>query len=175
MIPQKIRDLGFTDEEVIALIREVAWKIAPSYKFGYYDDEDIVQEAVIIGLEGLEDFSAKTGTLESFLLVHISNRMKNFKRDNYFRPDTKNSIDKIAVMNPVDITSVNAERENNMLDMNDLEENLTYKDMIQKINKELPVDFRRDYLKIVDGLGTSMTARRRKEVINKIKEIVGHG
>lgn len=171
-IPQKIRDLGMTDDEIISLVQEVATLIAPGYKFGYYEDEDIIQEAVIIGLTGLKKFSSNKGNLENFLKMHISSRMKDFKRDNYYRPDTKNSIDKIAVMNPIDISLINPDFEPSIIEEYNVESEINYKDMIDKINRDLPVDYRRDYLKLLDGVN-SMSLKRKNEVIHKVREIVG--
>lgn len=172
MIPQKIRDQGFTDEEVIKIVEQIAGEIAPKYSFGYYDDVDMIQEACILAFEALENFEPDKGTLKRFLRVHLSNRMKDFKRNNYFKPGTKNSVDKINVMNPLDICSIDGENESNMRECKDIYLILDYKEMIEKINVELPVDYRRDYLKLLDGLTSSMTLRRKREVIAKIKEIV---
>lgn len=170
-IPQKIRDLGLTDQEVIDLITEVAERIVPKYVFGYYDVEDLVQEAIIIGLKGLRKYDKDAGELENFMSIYLSSRMKNFKRNNYYRIGTKNAVDKIAIMNPVDISDVNPNEEDSMHSYSDLYDNLYYREMIDKINRELPVDFRRDYLKLMDGVNT-MTQRRKNELIQKIREIV---
>lgn len=44
------------------------------------------QQAAIFALEGLENYDNKR-PLENFLWTHVRNRLFNFKRDNYFRPD----------------------------------------------------------------------------------------
>ena len=45
--------------------------------------EDIEQEAFIIGAKAIDDYDGRS--LENFLYVHLNNRLKNFKRDNYYR------------------------------------------------------------------------------------------
>jgi len=44
------------------------------------------QQAAIFALEGLENYDSSR-PLENFLWTHVRNRLFNFKRDNYYRPD----------------------------------------------------------------------------------------
>ena len=44
------------------------------------------QQAAIFALEGLEKYDNKR-PLENFLWTHVRNRLFNYKRDNYQRPD----------------------------------------------------------------------------------------
>lgn len=53
--------------------------------------EDIEQEVWVLCLDALSRYNPKLGELENFLRNHVSNRLKNLKRDKYFRPD-KNSV-----------------------------------------------------------------------------------
>jgi hypothetical protein len=79
---------GMTEEEVFDKIQLVAKKIAKKYRFGYYSEEDIAQEAVILIIQNdlLKNYDPSR-PLENFLSRVLKNRLFNFKRDNYKRPD----------------------------------------------------------------------------------------
>jgi DNA-directed RNA polymerase specialized sigma24 family protein len=74
-------------QDQIETIQKVANKVARKYVFGFHDLDDIKQEAMIIGLHAVEKIWDGIRPLENFLSVHIPNRLKNFKRKNYFRLD----------------------------------------------------------------------------------------
>ena len=71
-----------TDEESLEIIDIVVNRIAPKYTFNGYDIDDIKQESFIICLEALKRYDNKR-PLENFLSVNLSNRLKNFVRDNF--------------------------------------------------------------------------------------------
>ena len=77
---------GMTADEVTAIISKIAKRLAPKFKFGYYEVNDIEQEAFILGIEGLKDYD-EVRPLENFLWVHIRNRLKNLKRNEFERHD----------------------------------------------------------------------------------------
>jgi DNA-directed RNA polymerase specialized sigma24 family protein len=77
---------GMTENEVVEIIDKVAKGLAPIYRFGYHTIEDMRQQAKIIAIEGLDKYDANR-PLENFLWTHVRNRLYNFKRDNYERPD----------------------------------------------------------------------------------------
>jgi len=69
--------------EVIDIITK---KLAYKFKFGYHDIEDMKQQISIFAIEGLKNYDHKR-PLENFLWTHVRNRLFNYKRDNYQRPD----------------------------------------------------------------------------------------
>ena len=69
-----------TEQEVVDTINKVVSRYAHRFRFGYYDADDIKQEAFIIAMEALDRYD-NDGPLESFLAVHVKNRLSNFKRD----------------------------------------------------------------------------------------------
>lgn len=75
------------EEELIGIIRGIARNLAKIYKFGYYDEEDIEQEALIIVIESgcLEKYDSSR-PVENFVASHLRKRLYNFKRDRYIRP-----------------------------------------------------------------------------------------
>lgn len=173
-IPNRItKELGVTEEDVVNLIISIAESIGPKYPFGFYDIEDIIQECILIGYEGLEKYDAQKGDLENFLRCHMSNRIKNFKRQKYFKPGAKNAESKKNLMNPIDISKVDDEEESSMQMHSNFTKGMIYNEIIDIIDRELPVEYRQDYLKIKSGVEKSVPIKRRKEIINKIKEIVG--
>ena len=74
---------NMTDEQVLETMELVINRIAPRYTFYGYTVSDIKQESYIICIEALERYDEKR-PLENFLSVNLSNRLKNFIRDNYF-------------------------------------------------------------------------------------------
>lgn len=163
---ERRRYMEYSEEEILQIIRGIARKVANKYTFGYYDKDDIEQEAVMMGYEALARYDKKR-PLENFLYVHINNRLKTFKRDNYFRMKNgeaegfqkikKNLIDAI----PIELSEP--------LGSDDLDEELDLKAIREKIDEHLPANLRRDYLRIISGAKVSTSVRER--VINAIREI----
>jgi hypothetical protein len=74
------------EEDFLQVINIIAKKLAYKFKFGYHDIEDMKQQITIFALEGLKNYDYKR-PLENFLWTHVRNRLFNYKRDNYQRPD----------------------------------------------------------------------------------------
>ena len=74
------------EEDLITIVNKIANRFASTFKFGYHEIEDMKQQAWQVALEGLKDYDGER-PLENFLWTHIRNRLYNFKRDNYFRPE----------------------------------------------------------------------------------------
>ena len=64
------------ESEVILALTKAINLLAPSFTFGYYDIEDIKQEAYIFGLESLARYD-RSRPIENFLYSHIKNRLIN--------------------------------------------------------------------------------------------------
>lgn len=74
------------EQELLDTIEIISKKLAYKFKFGYHDIEDMKQQISIFALEGIEKYDYER-PLENFLWTHVRNRLFNFKRDNYQRPD----------------------------------------------------------------------------------------
>lgn len=74
------------ESELLKVIDIIAKKLAYKFKFGYHEIEDMKQQISIFALEGLQNYDHKR-PLENFLWTHVRNRLFNYKRDNYQRPD----------------------------------------------------------------------------------------
>ena len=148
-------------------IQKIAEKIAPKYKFGYHDTEDLVQEAVIFGLEAYDKWD-QDRPLENFISVHISNRLKNYKRDNYFRLGLEDSSEQRQ--------KANEAKRNLMTPAPICDQSLFFEDLI--VNQEevdfllqvLPPLIRNDFLRMANGV--SLSKVRRQTVIDIVKEIL---
>jgi hypothetical protein len=77
---------GMTEEEVIEVINNVVRRLAWKYRFGYHTVDDIKQQGWLEAWKGLDKYDNKR-PLENFLWTHVRNRLFNYKRDNYERPD----------------------------------------------------------------------------------------
>lgn len=54
--------------------------------FAYYEPKDVYQEVWCMCLEALDRYDSTIGPIENYLVRHVTNRLKNLKRDKYFRP-----------------------------------------------------------------------------------------
>ena len=81
MIPQ-----GMSEDQVLQIINNIANRLASKFKFGYHELEDMKQQARMFAWEGLENYDG-IRPLENFLWTHVRNRLYNFKRNNFGRPD----------------------------------------------------------------------------------------
>lgn len=77
---------GIDENMFLNVVNIISKKLIYKFKFGYHDYEDMKQQAYIYALEGLSKYDHKR-PLENFLWTHVRNRLFNFKRNNYQRPD----------------------------------------------------------------------------------------
>lgn len=154
------------NQEVLETIMRIAKKIAPKYTFGYYSVEDIEQEAILIGYDGMSRYDPSR-PLENFLYVHMNNRLKTFKRNKYFRINAGSAEGvqqaKKNIMDPLPIETIDH------FSNEDLFEGLEISEIRSRIDNQLPVSLRKDYLRICSG--QKVTRNVYENVINALKEI----
>ena len=75
-----------TEKHFLETIDKICYKLLHKFRFGYHDIEDMKQQAYIFAIQGLDNYDPSK-PLENFLWTHIRNRLFNFKRDKYQRPD----------------------------------------------------------------------------------------
>tara|TARA_A100001201_G_scaffold117817_1_gene101401 strand:+ start:1580 stop:2062 length:483 start_codon:yes stop_codon:yes gene_type:complete len=151
-----------SEQDVISQIKVVVDRIAPKYTFYGYQVDDIKQEAFIICMEALPRYD-ETRPLENFLSVHLSNRLKNFVRDNHFIKDEE---EKAKVVMPGQLAN-----EEYILDSKEeYIESLDYKEMTRSLNIKLPANYRADYIKIINDV--YVPKKRKEEVLFIIKTIL---
>tara|TARA_R100001163_G_scaffold65518_1_gene63043 strand:+ start:469 stop:1113 length:645 start_codon:yes stop_codon:yes gene_type:complete len=74
------------EEEFLSVLDNISKRLGNKFKFGYHTFEDMKQQAAIFALEGLNRYDSSR-PLENFLWTHVRNRLFNYKRDHYQRPD----------------------------------------------------------------------------------------
>jgi hypothetical protein len=190
------KKLPVNENEFLQILENISKKLAYKFKFGYHDLEDMKQQISIFALEGLKNYDNKR-PLENFLWTHVRNRLFNYKRDNYQRPDKpcltcpfykKQLCTKYSNKNDCDLY-------NNWYNKNHTKKNLMYLTTIDEIkdygnvfnslepnhciaNQEI-IDFvenhingeyRTIYLKLKNG--NKVNKADTTKLINKIKEII---
>jgi len=153
---------NMTKEEVLEKINLVVDRISPKYTFHGYDVDDIKQEAFIICMDALDRYDQKR-PLENFLAVNLSNRLKNFVRDNHYIGQDEN---KRNVLCPKQLTYESSIPE---LYVN-LDQKIDFKSIQHIIDTELPSELRCDYLKMISDVYVSK--KRREYIISVIKGIL---
>ena len=83
---QTTQNNAVSEEDFLNTLDIITKKLVYKFKFGYHDVDDMKQQAAIFALEGLEKYD-HSRPLENFLWTHVRNRLFNYKRDNYQRPD----------------------------------------------------------------------------------------
>ena len=76
---------NMTEQEVVDTIDVVVNRLARKFIFGYHDVDDMKQQGRLFALECLKSYDNKR-PLENFLWTHVRNRLFNYKRDKYERP-----------------------------------------------------------------------------------------
>jgi hypothetical protein len=86
--PKKKKTLpnNVNEEEFLIVLENISKRLGNKFKFGYHTFEDMKQQAAIFALEGLKRYDSSR-PLENFLWTHVRNRLFNYKRDHYQRPD----------------------------------------------------------------------------------------
>jgi DNA-directed RNA polymerase specialized sigma24 family protein len=160
---------GLNEDDVIKTIRKIAKRLAPKYVFAGYEAEDIEQEAFLIGVAGLKGYDASR-PLENFMYTHINNRLKTFKRDNYYRMDYGTEAQKIQdqkrdLLEPVSIDNVYT------IYVSPYDSNDAYiKEMLELIDRKLPTHLRRDYLRLQSN--APLPKGRKANIIQIIEQII---
>jgi DNA-directed RNA polymerase specialized sigma subunit len=146
----------------------VSNRLANKYTFPNYETDDIIQEAFIIGMEAMNRYDG-VRPLENFLSIHIKNRLKNFKRDNYYRPDEgrakeiqngkKKLLDASSIDN-IKYLIVNSE----------CSSSLEERELYEYIDIHLPANMRSDFLRFKND--QSLTKTKRNNLISELKKIL---
>ncbi len=175
---------GYTEEEVLAVLQRIADSVAYEFAFGSFTPDDIRQQAIVEGLEGLPRFDPDR-PLENFLRVHIRNRLLNLIRKESRRSDppcktchrghscqfaTKGgTCEKYAAWNDRNNKKAILARgagdagcaEPPVQDA--VEDTAAFDEMTTRINNELPPALRADYLRMLAGQNIPKARRLKVE------------
>ena len=162
---------GVDQDHAVEVITKVAKRLAPKFVFAGYEVEDIEQEAFLIGVAGLAKYDPSR-PLENFMYTHINNRLKTFKRDNFYRMDYGSSAQKIQdrkknLLEPVSIDVLYG-----VCDSDEILGEAYIREMLELIDKKLPSNLRRDYLKLQSN---SPLPKGRKAKIIEVVELIING
>tara|TARA_Y100000401_G_scaffold100722_1_gene89776 strand:- start:16111 stop:16632 length:522 start_codon:yes stop_codon:yes gene_type:complete len=162
---------GVDENHAVEVIMRIAKRLAPKFTFASYDVEDIEQEAFLIGIAGLKKYDP-TRPLENFMYRHISNRLKTFKRDNYYRLDYGTAAQKIQdqkrrLLEPIDIDALY-----NVCTTDHTHNDAQINETLMLIDHKLPSHLRRDYLKLQSN---SPLPKGRKAIIMQTIEKIVNG
>ena len=176
-----------TEEQVMAAMNKAVALLAQTFSFGYFDSDDIRQEAYIFGLEALPRYDPNR-PLENFLYSHIRNRLINFKRDKYHRTDPrckicaehgkhpdgsvctkyaawkKRNSSKQNLMRPLDIQNLSDENEKSVRHSHNIIDEATLTEARDLIDKNLSVELRSIYLRIKAGESVPKAKRVKLEI-----------
>lgn len=184
------------ETQLLQVIDIITKKLAYKFKFGYHDIEDMKQQISIFALEGLKNYDHKR-PLENFLWTHVRNRLFNYKRDNYQRPDKPcytcplfnkptSSCTKYSNKNDCDLYASWSERNSNkkkLMHLTTIDEIKNYsnifadnyenhdnQEIIKILDEKLSGDIRIIYLKLKSG--NKVNRADQTKLLNKIKEIL---
>ncbi len=192
---------GYTENEVLRIINYVMGDLARDFAFGHYDRADMKQEGFIFALEALPKFNVNSETntpLDTFLRIHIRNRFINMVRDKFYRstppcracrnnetagctefdsPEEcpkylrwkKRNHIKRNIAEPIgDAPELTADIFDNHVDAS---EHMERTDLLDFISEHLPLRFRADYRRLLDG--APIKQARYNTLIAEIKGLLG--
>lgn len=130
------------------------------YTFAYYDYDDIMQEAMLLCWQAFERYDGRV-PLDNFLSRNLNNRLKNLRRDKYYRPfkcscesgcpkcekKKASRSSKTNILSCVDVTTVKDDKESNMRLYEDVALDMDIKEYQDLIDQAFPAEHREDYLK----------------------------
>ena len=121
-----------------------------------------------MGVEALSRYDSSK-PLENFMYAHINNRLKNFKRDNYYRFDYGNAQKiqdrKKSILEPIDIAALYS-----LSTEDETISNAHMAEMIELIDKKLPSELRGDYLRLQTN--APLPKGRKAMIIEVIEKII---
>lgn len=193
---------NMTEQEVLDVIEKVVRRLAYKFRFGYHDIDDMKQQGRLFAIEGLEAYDEQR-PLENFLWTHVRNRLFNFKRDKFERPDkpcancpisayspasescmkyddlmecswyagwVRRNEAKKNLMQPIELAGVRGEEEANMKVEDSVLDDVMYDEIVQIIDRNLPIALRKDWL--MCGRGIRIPKHRRLKLQNAVTMIL---
>ena len=181
-----------TEEQVLEAINKTVSYLSPSFKFGYYDVEDMKQEGTIFCIEALPQFNFSKScqddikdALATFLKKHVRRKQLTRSeppscdcelcvRDSHNRLDckkysnwVKRNISKKSLMEPFDVDSMNNSDASFLLNF---EDHLLSSDILSILDEHIPSSIRVEYRKFIDG--ASISKQKKERLIKEIKIIL---
>lgn len=180
---------GKTEKEVYASIEKVINKVARRFPFAYHTQRDIKQQCWIYALISLPNYKPSL-PLENFIYRCVYNGLLNYKRDTYKRPHPPCSICRDAIdgatahedrryckkylkwynrnstisniSSALSIDNIDDRKEKSTFYTDNF--NLETDEILEKIDNKLPVNMRRTYLQVKEGLKVSRLKKQELEL-----------
>ena len=192
IVKTKQDKIPIDEEELLLVLDKITKKLIHKFKFGYHSVEDMKQQATVFALEALDRYDGKR-PLENFLWTHVRNRLFNFKRNNYQRPDSpctgckfhdqymkKSESGCLQYSSKLDCNLYNSwysrnERKKNIMQPSQIEneqevfhnsiniDNIENQEIIKFLDKNISSDYREYYLKLKHGV------KIKKDKFDKLK------
>lgn len=182
---------NYSEQDVLDIFDRIAGRLAHKFRFGYHDIEDMKQQAIIFAIEALERYD-NSRPLENFLWIHVRNRLFNYKRNNYGRPDPPCKkcplnayIDGecVAFSDMMDCEFYSRWQERNTtkktlmqtkeshdLYSRDNADTLDSSELFRRIDKAMPVSLREDWIRFTHG--AKLLKAKRELILETIREIL---
>lgn len=152
-------------------IQKCAKRISSNRWIPGYDKDDIYQEAVIIGIEGLKWYNGSI-PLDKYLDNHIKHKLRSLRTEKYIKPGCdcgeclkcRNNTARHNIEYTVDVSLVQDLLTYDQKDSIEMQETLDY------LDQSIPAEFRDDYLKLLTGV--SLVTSRKKKLIAIIEELL---
>jgi hypothetical protein len=194
----KIPD-GLNESDVLSIMDKVVSHLSPSFKFGYFDIEDMRQEGTIFCLEAIDNFNFDKSTqddvgnaLYTFLKTHVRWRFLNMRRKQLQRleppvcdcelckNDSPNRTDckkysnwvkrNTAKKSLMEPFDVDEIHARDTSDKPDIDEQILSSSIMSILDEHMPYSIRSDYRRFIEG--DSITKKKKEKVVAKIKEIL---
>ena len=190
---------GLTEEDVLQVIDKAVAYLAPSFKFGYFDIDDMKQEGTIFCIEALPSFNFKKSNqddvkdvLLTFLKTHVRWRFLNMRRKSLTRiepplcdcklckEDSANRLDckkysnwvqrNMAKRSLMEPFDVDEIHTRDASFVSNFNEKLLSSDIIKILNEHIPASIRADYRMFIDGV--KLPKNKRDNLMEQIKNIL---
>jgi len=184
---------GYTEETVLQVMQTVLNQLCRAFRFGYYDMEDMRQEGYIYGMEALPQYKENRSSLSTFLHNHIRNRFINMQRNklerrtppclvcpfyNDIHCNTFTNTDKCkrwrgwfkrnqSKRSLMETSIYDDEKSFSVIDLLD---NLVAKEALDILDRNMPLDLRADYRRLIDG--AAVPKARRDKVYEVARNIL---
>jgi len=184
-------------QEVLKIIDSVANSLAPKFRFGSNDLDDMKQYARLFALEALNKYDSSRGSLKTFLWTHVHNQLFNLKRNNYERPDPpckkcvfylnhsdgcskfdnkilcdlyEGWINRNARKKTLSGGAIESEAERPQEKELDKAILIQYKNVVETIDSQIPIPLRPLWIKLLNGI--NLTKSEKEKLMPTIHDIL---
>jgi len=191
---------GLSEAKILEIMEVVVNYLAPSFKFGYFDIDDMKQEGRVFCIECLPDFDITRSShddvnraLLNFFKVHVRRRFINLRRNKFERvepptckcdlciSDSPNRLDchkydswvrrNLSKRSLVESFNVDDVYTGENHDKDmDVGESLMSSEIIGVLDTHMPTRCRGDYRRFIENV--RLTKERRERIVNQIRTVL---